>query len=421
MDRLLDPRELEDPSDWPSSFPHLREIDQLLRCPVCKEYFETAMVTSGCGHTFCSLCVRRCLTQETKCPSCRAPLTEGDLRPNRLVDSLMKSFRGGRQRLLGRLSLDATTDGESNGVEKCSYCKCKSAPKGESTRKRRRMHTRNTTTTKSGPTNSDTDGVQAFNDGTADLSGSDIDQGNNSYINTEDDTRDDDYIESDSDFAPDRKGVPAAHRGNQIPPTHPSSVLQSKDTSVKCPSCQNMVSQSHINKHLDQCLNGNSDSAETIVPTTSLTSNRSLRTPTLKLKPAKAQFMLPRPTKLVYSLLSESKLRRTMKELGIPFKGDKSQLQARHVEWVSMYMANADSETPASHRLLLKRLATWEENMSRQSDNPRNNQQQHSSLSSQPSDTSATDHTTKYAESFAQLITQANASRAVKTDDLASK
>ncbi|KAJ1800424.1 E3 ubiquitin-protein ligase rad18 [Coemansia sp. RSA 2399] len=421
MDRLLDSLELEDPSDWPSSFPQLREIDQLLRCPVCKEYFETAMVTSGCGHTFCSLCVRRCLTQETKCPACRAPLTEGDLRPNRLVDSLMKSFRGGRQILLGRLSSDARTEGESSGVERCSYCKCKSGPKEESTRKRRRMHTRNMTTTKSGPANSDTDEAQVSNDGTAGFADSDIDQGNSSYIKAEDDTRDDDYIESDSDFAPDSKGVSAVHRGHQMSPTHPSSALQPKDTSVKCPSCQKTVPQSHINKHLDRCLNGHSDNAETIVTTTSLTSNRSSLAPTFKLKPAKAQFMLPRPTKLVYSLLSESKLRRTVKELGIPFKGDKSQLQARHVEWVSMYMANADSETPASHKLLLKRLATWEGSMSRQSDNPRNNQQQHSSLSSQPSDASAIDHATKYAESFAQLIAQANASRAVKPNDLTSK
>ncbi|KAJ2712155.1 E3 ubiquitin-protein ligase rad18, partial [Coemansia sp. D1744] len=79
----------EDPTDWPAEFEHLRQLDQQLRCPICKEYFTTAMVATSCGHTFCSLCVRRCLNQETICPSCRAPLTESELHPNRLVDNLL--------------------------------------------------------------------------------------------------------------------------------------------------------------------------------------------------------------------------------------------------------------------------------------------------------------------------------------------
>ncbi|KAJ2789957.1 E3 ubiquitin-protein ligase rad18, partial [Coemansia helicoidea] len=83
---------LDDPSDWPREHAGLRDMDQLLRCAVCKEYFTTAMTAAGCGHTFCSLCVRRCLTQETKCPTCRAPLTESELHPNRLVDSLLRAF-----------------------------------------------------------------------------------------------------------------------------------------------------------------------------------------------------------------------------------------------------------------------------------------------------------------------------------------
>ncbi|KAJ2821457.1 E3 ubiquitin-protein ligase rad18, partial [Coemansia sp. 'formosensis'] len=100
MDALID---LDDPSDWPDTQPHMRDLDQLLRCPVCKEYFTTAMVTANCGHTFCSLCVRRCLTQETKCPSCRGPLTESELNPNRLIDSVVHTFKSGRLRLLTEL------------------------------------------------------------------------------------------------------------------------------------------------------------------------------------------------------------------------------------------------------------------------------------------------------------------------------
>ncbi|KAJ1769787.1 E3 ubiquitin-protein ligase rad18 [Coemansia sp. RSA 1843] len=206
MDGLLGSLELEDPGDWPSSFPHLREIDQLLRCPICKEYFETAMVTSGCGHTFCSLCVRRCLTQETKCPSCRVVLTESDLRPSRIVDSLMRAFRSGRQALLSRLALDAADSGST---------------KEENIRKRQRIHTRSTTARKLGPVSSDADSVLVSNNETATVSAdSDVADDNDSRIKVDEDSQDADYIDSDSDFASE------------------SRALQSKDSTVKCPSGQ---------------------------------------------------------------------------------------------------------------------------------------------------------------------------------------
>ncbi|KAJ2508926.1 E3 ubiquitin-protein ligase rad18, partial [Coemansia sp. RSA 2049] len=165
-----------------------------------------------------------------------------------------------------------------------------------------------------------------------------------------------------------------------------------------------MVSQSRINKHLDRCLNGNPECARALTSTT-LLKNKKPPAPMLQLKPKRGSSTLARPTKLAYSLLSESKLRRTLKELGIPFKGEKSQMQARHVEWVNMYMANADSETPVSHHILLKRLSAWEESMLRQSEAPRNDthsqQPRHQRNSLQNLDTSTADHVVKYADSFA--------------------
>ncbi|KAJ2222554.1 E3 ubiquitin-protein ligase rad18 [Coemansia sp. RSA 485] len=113
--------------------------------------------------------------------------------------------------------------------------------------------------------------------------------------------------------------------------------------------------------------------------------------------------MLPKPTKLAYSLLSEAKLRRILRELGISSKGDKHQMQVRHVEWVNMYMANADSETPVSHRVLLRRLSAWEDALYRQSETTK------TAAPSTPE--GIAQHASKYADSFAELVAQAGSSR----------
>ena len=34
------------------------ELDKSLRCPICRQIFDTPMAITLCGHTFCSLCIR---------------------------------------------------------------------------------------------------------------------------------------------------------------------------------------------------------------------------------------------------------------------------------------------------------------------------------------------------------------------------
>ncbi|KAJ2716276.1 E3 ubiquitin-protein ligase rad18 [Coemansia spiralis] len=319
---------LDDPSDWPEEHAALRDVDQLLRCPVCKEYFTTAMSAAGCGHTFCSLCVRRCLAHETKCPTCRAPLTESELHPSRLVDSLLRAFVGGRQQLLAAVTAPVPV-----------------------ARKRPRIRTRSAARTERATDAGSEDGiVSSGSTGTG----------------------------SDGDFAPTEGRLQPAKGRPAVP----------------CPNCQQAVAATRINWHLDRCLAGR--------PTATKASGTAWglgrgapggmhRRPHSAMEPT-----LPRPTKLVYSLLSEAKLRRTLRDLGIPSKGDKQQMQARHVEWVNMYLANADADTPVAHRLLLRRLAAWEEALARPAEASKHSQAD-----------SAADHAAKYADAFAVLVAQA--------------
>ena len=98
MERLY---EVQDSSDWLSTpVALLAPVETALRCQVCKDFYNTPMITS-CSHTFCSLCIRRCLTNDGKCPSCRASDQELRLRRNWVVEELVQAFQAARPSILG--------------------------------------------------------------------------------------------------------------------------------------------------------------------------------------------------------------------------------------------------------------------------------------------------------------------------------
>ncbi|KAJ1643067.1 E3 ubiquitin-protein ligase rad18 [Coemansia erecta] len=383
MDAFID---LEDPSDWPRGFEHLRELEKLLRCPVCKEYLETPMVVSGCGHTFCSLCVRRCIAQETKCPSCRAQTAEGDLYPNRLIESIMREFRNGRLQLLSAIHAAAKSDSLNNPRKKQRVSQGSLQKDAQSV-----ASTLSADTACSGSNN------ESANSGVVDLSSSDIEKIADTAMAEEDN-------DSDSDFVANAQRKRPRENLTTCTSEKIAKDEETSSNSVSCPNCRTNIRSNRINWHLDRCLAGlPCENTPAAVVSVSSTKSQPTAAKLQLLPPRAAQFALPRPTKLAYSLLSESKLRRTLRELGIPSKGDKHQMQMRHTEWVNIFMANADSETPVSHRVLLRRLSAWEDALSRQSETVK------AVALSTPEDIAQ--HASKYADSFAELVAQAGSSR----------
>lgn len=88
--------EVTDPSDWLSTnLSFFAPVDSALRCQVCKEFYNTPMITS-CSHTFCSLCIRRCLSADGKCPACRQSDQPSKLRVNGTVQELVEAFGAAR-------------------------------------------------------------------------------------------------------------------------------------------------------------------------------------------------------------------------------------------------------------------------------------------------------------------------------------
>jgi E3 ubiquitin-protein ligase RAD18 len=91
----MDSFDVPDSTDWLGTpLAGLMQVEQAFRCHVCKDFYNSPMITS-CNHTFCSICIRRCLSVDGKCPLCRALDQESKLRGNwalrEAVDAFVKS------------------------------------------------------------------------------------------------------------------------------------------------------------------------------------------------------------------------------------------------------------------------------------------------------------------------------------------
>jgi E3 ubiquitin-protein ligase RAD18 len=92
--------EVPDPTDWQGTvLGGFSAVESPMRCQVCKEFMATPMITS-CGHTFCSVCIRRCLANDGLCPACRTPDQELKLRPNKSMEEVIESFQRVRETAL---------------------------------------------------------------------------------------------------------------------------------------------------------------------------------------------------------------------------------------------------------------------------------------------------------------------------------
>jgi E3 ubiquitin-protein ligase RAD18 len=109
--------ELLDPSDWlHTSLPQLTSLESALRCQVCKDFFDSPMITS-CSHTFCSLCIRRCLTNDGRCPACRSPDQEIRLRRNGSVQEVVDAFQHARPNLIQLGTTAISTEREKSNAQ----------------------------------------------------------------------------------------------------------------------------------------------------------------------------------------------------------------------------------------------------------------------------------------------------------------
>ncbi len=106
--------DLPDSTDWiPTSLPVFEPLEAALRCEVCKEFYSNPVITS-CSHTFCSLCIRRCICADGKCPACKSACQADKLMPNIAVREVAARFQEARAAAL-ELARKNTAEAEAVG------------------------------------------------------------------------------------------------------------------------------------------------------------------------------------------------------------------------------------------------------------------------------------------------------------------
>ncbi|XP_077849474.1 E3 ubiquitin-protein ligase RAD18 isoform X3 [Macaca mulatta] len=296
MDSLAEPQ-------WPPGLAVMKTIDDLLRCGICFEYFNIAMIIPQCSHNYCSLCIRKFLSYKTQCPTCCVTVTEPDLKNNRILDELVKSLNFARNHLL-QLALESPPKSPASSSSKNLAVKvCTPVASRQSLKQGSRLM--------------DNFLIREMSGSTSELL----------------------IKENKSKFTPQKEASPAAKTKEtrsveeMAPdpsevkrPETPSTSTLKHITKVDCPVCGVNIPESHINKHLDGCLSREEK-------------KESLRSSVHKRKP------LP---KTVYNLLSDRDLKKKLKEHGLSIQGNKQQLIKRHQEFVHMYNAQCDALHPKS-------------------------------------------------------------------------
>ncbi|NWH53382.1 RAD18 ligase, partial [Fregata magnificens] len=292
-------------------------VDDLLRCGICFDYFSIAMIIPQCSHNYCSLCIRKFLSYKTQCPTCCVAVSESDLKNNRTLDELVKSFNSARQQLF-QLVLDTPLISPALACSRHSAGKSQvrspvpwpvlkeEVPVIDSFLRKEKVCT---------STNAD------------DLAGTDqkifkTEEHHNLYSSSaEADGKDNEVGSRES---------PECTKSHEKPSTSVVKVVKKVD----CPVCEVGIPEQYINKHLDSCLIREEK-------------KDSLRSSAHKRKPM---------SKVVYNLLSDRDLKKKLKEHGLSTHGTRQQLIKRHQEFVHMYNAQCDSLNPKSVAEVVKEL-----------------------------------------------------------------
>lgn len=325
--------DVPDTTDWlKTPLECLMPVEQAFRCHVCKDFYNSPMITS-CSHTFCSLCIRRCLSVDGKCPLCRKTDLESKLRGNWALREAVESFTSCRVAILEFARKPATV--APVAPPKRKVCEVEdSEDKDEPTPKRTRRSTRSRSTR----------GAEAM----AAMAQEEVEV-------------------SGSDAADEYKPEP----GTIVYPDGTSSELLTSldDGLVDCPICWQRMKLQEVDRHIatGSCPGAPQPQSHLQAPVLNGSSTRSSKTNFLtstNTKPLQPAKPLEHIAALNYSMLKDQILRKKLADLHISTYGSRQLLEQRHKEWVTIWNANCDSAHPKTRSELLRDLDTWERTMS---------------------------------------------------------
>ncbi|KAI0398874.1 DNA repair protein rad18 [Xylaria palmicola] len=319
-----------DSTDWLATpLSGLAAVEAALRCQICKDFYRTPMLTS-CNHTFCSLCIRRALSADGRCPLCRASEQEMKLRSNWSMEEVVAAFTHARAAVLDFARRPPPAPARAETPKR-------KADDGE-----------------------DGDGLEASSS----------------------QQRSSKRLRSSARLSKTRGIEVTAEMAWQE--AHSSDLELSNpepdDGLVACPICWRRMKPLQVDRHIDTSCPGEPQPdppppakpsrrgpskptgiASVFAPPSSSSSSASPSTFSSTFSSSsKPQ---PRPERLPalnYSMLREAQLRRELADLGLTTGGNRGLLERRHREWVMMWNANCDSQRPRRRAELLHELDVWE-------------------------------------------------------------
>lgn len=301
--------DISDSTDWLSTpLPGLAAVEAALRCEICKDFYNTPMLTS-CNHTFCSMCIRRALANDAKCSLCRSVQESSKLRSNWSMEEAVKAFVATRAQILDLARKPPTVVVQTVEV-------AVSSPKhaldegddAEADQPAKRL--------RSSARKSKTRGAEL----TAEM---------------------------------------ARQEATLAAPSHAHPDYTYNDGLVACPICLERMKEVQVDRHLDSDCPGSPQPQRPQPPKQKSSIGQRNGFP-VSSGPAAAQ---PRPERLgtlSYSMLKDAQLRKKLADLGIPTNGSRPILEKRHQEWVTIWNANCDSLHPKRKPELLQELDVWE-------------------------------------------------------------
>ncbi|KAI1185305.1 DNA repair protein rad18 [Nemania serpens] len=319
-----------DSTDWLSTpLSGLCAVEAALRCQICKDFYKTPMLTS-CNHTFCSLCIRRSLSTDGKCPLCRASEQEMKLRSNWSMEEVVTAFTQTRS-----VVLDFA---------------CRPTP----------------TTTRAETPKRKADDVEIDATEAESEQQSASQQPPSKRLRSSARLSKTRSLETTAEMARQE-----AHAPESEPEPKPADVDEPRDGLVACPICLRRMKEHLVDRHIDTSCPGEPQPdppppaqpsrpspskpkgiASAFAPPTSTTFPSNL--------PKKPQPTPDRLPALNYSMLREAQLRKELSYLGLSTAGNRSMLERRHREWVMIWNANCDSQRPRQRAELLRELDVWE-------------------------------------------------------------
>ncbi|KAI0127165.1 DNA repair protein rad18 [Xylariales sp. AK1849] len=347
-----EPYEITDSTDWLSTpLPGLAVVESALRCQVCKDFYKTPMLTS-CNHTFCSICIRRALSNDGRCPLCRAGEQEMKLRSNWSMEETVLAFTKTRREVLDFAQRPPAVVASVTSPKR----RQEDGDLGEQREAKRLRSSARLSASK---------GAQV----TAEMARREAD-------------------------------TPAA--------SEPEQDLYIDDGLVACPICLTRMKEVKVDKHLDESCLGSPQPESHRRPRSrgqvSLTPTLPNGFQTLSNQAAPSRNLERLPV-MNYSMLKEPQLRKKLSELGISSAGNRPMLEKRHKEWMTIWNANCDSLRPRRKTELLHDLDTWERTLGTQAPVSSRSMRQGQQIKDKGFDQAA--WSSKHDDSFKDLIASA--------------